>query len=249
MSGMRRAGAADGPVVGGEPRVELLPPVVAQRLRERAIRRVATLILVAVVIAVGAGYALATVRNTTAQAELLAAQAETTRLLSEQQKYIEVSVASTLVAEIQETRSLGTSTEVMWADVFVDIAGALPPGSFLSSTTFSGRAPWQPAAASGSPLTLPATASVNLTITTPTVPDVAGFLRALKKVTGYLDATASSVVGPGVYTTTLVLSLDESVLADRYPVGKPIADDEKPEVTTPTPTPTPSPTPTAEEGE
>ena len=82
-------------VLGGAPRVFLLPPEAALREKARGARRLSILLLVLVIVLVGAGYGYAFSLNSTAQASLTEAQAQSVSLVKQKKQYAKAtSVAS-----------------------------------------------------------------------------------------------------------------------------------------------------------
>lgn len=201
-------------VLGGSPRVELMPPEVTKRVKAQSTRRLLVLVLVLALVAVGGGYAAATLRNLSAQAALAAAQAETTRLLTDQQTYLDAALIADAVEAIEEAREIGTSTQFGWQAIYNQVRAVLPPGAVIDMVTFAGPPPWgETAAETPGPLVVPGLATVTMTVMTASVPDAAALLRALATVTGFADATIQTATGPGTYVTTLTLTLDEAALA------------------------------------
>lgn len=206
-----------GLVLGGEPRVELLPPEVGLRAKAAELRRRLALALVLSLVIVGVGYGLAWVVARSAEDRLAEAQQRTTQLITEQLKYAEVTQVSGASARIAQVREVGTSTEVLWRSVIDEIRSILPEGTTLSGVTAVGRAPWDPDLTVTGPLRAPRVATLTVVVTSPTVPDAAALVRALGKLTGYADASADSVVKEGeAYTTTITLNLDAEALSGRF---------------------------------
>lgn len=248
MSDSRRVGPAKGLdlIVGGEPRVELMPPVVAQRQREAAVRRLMVVVLVATILAVTGGFVVALLQNVTAQVALATAHARTEELLAEEQTYAEGAVVSGLLTKVQGARTLVSADEVLWARVYADIRASLPADVLLEELTLKSDVPWLDPAVPEGPLQATGVARVRVVLITPTFPDTAAVLRALEKSNGFAyDATFESITGFGPYLSTVTYSLGIDALGNRFPAGQEVASDVSDAPGTPTPSPTPSPTPTA----
>ncbi|MEP6480277.1 MAG: hypothetical protein ABJB03_12840 [Rhodoglobus sp.] len=216
MSGRSRTSPAS-VELGGEPRVNLLPPEVAQRSRARAMRRALAGLVVAAVLVVGAGYALASLYAADAQSKLEAAQAHTQELLTEQLKYADATTVASLVAATTQARGVATSTEVMWSDLIYSIASYLPAGSTLDSGTLLGEPPWGPPLLPGGPLREGRIATLTIVVKSPTVPDAAVLVRSLSKLPGFADATPDLVEFNGTdYSTTITLNVDQGALSGRF---------------------------------
>lgn len=215
---MRVARKSDsGLVLGGDPRVELLPPEVALREKARGMRRLSIMVLVLVLLIVGGGYGVALYRNATEQAALSAAQAETAQLAAYAQKYAKVTSINDLIANVNEARTLGASTEVMWARVIDAVQSTLPAGASIESATMKGRAPWEPVLVPAGPLRAPLVATLSIIIASPTILNATTIVRSLVNVPGFADATPDSVTEESnVFHTTVTLNIDEKALSGRF---------------------------------
>lgn len=214
---MSRPVAAAGLVLGGEPRVELLPPEVAQQEKARGMRRLSAIAVVVVLILVLGGYGLATLQSAQAQADLTAAQARTSVIQAERAKYSKVTTTAQLIGDIQTARTLGASTEILWPDLMAAIRSSLPAGVFIQSATMKGRAPWDAALTPGGPLRQPRIATLTLVISSPNIFDATAIVRSLVNVPGFADATPDTVSGTsGGYTTTVTLNVNEKALSGRF---------------------------------
>jgi hypothetical protein len=202
-------------VVGGEPRVHLLPADVAERKNLRVLKRRLAMALVAAVVLVGAGYGLETFNLSSAQTQLQTEQATTAQLLAKQAQFSEVTKVQSDIAAIQAGQTSGTTQEILWAPFIKDMQATLPAGASIIS--FLGvidlpSASGAPAAAV--PLQGPRIATVNVTVSI-AQGDVPGWLTALPKLKGYVDASPSSLTAPAAgsgvtnYTLILTMHLDE----------------------------------------
>lgn len=206
-----------GLVLGGEPRVFLLPPEAALREKARGMRRLSILLLILVIVAVGVGYGWAFYRNSSAQDALAAAQAQTQSLVGQRQKYAKATTVASLVSGVAESKKLGASTEVLWADLMDAVRSSLPEGVLIESATMKARAPWEPELMPAGPLRQPRVATLNIVITSPTILDATAIVRSLVNVPGFADATPDSVTeGAGTYSTTVTLNVSEKALSNRF---------------------------------
>ena len=125
---MTRANKNAALVIGGAPRVDLLPPEVrADRRAGVAVRRVwMGVIGVAVVVAVGVG--AASLHAMQASDALMTAQGETQSLLLEQGKYGEVRNTQNEVDLITAAQAVGGASEIAWPDFLGKIQATLPAG-------------------------------------------------------------------------------------------------------------------------
>jgi Tfp pilus assembly protein PilN len=205
-------------VLGGVPRVNLLPPEVGQAAKARSLRAGLSLLVVAAMVVVGAGYGLASLHAGTAQQALDHANQRTVELLAQQKKYVEVRKVTSNLALTTAARQVGSSTEVNWKSYLESIQANLPSGTTI--VTF--------AAATGSPLAEFAQATVPLqgeriaeltfSAETQSLPDVPAWLNALASLKGFVDASPGSVsLNDGVYTAAVTMHISEVALANRFP--------------------------------
>lgn len=212
------AGAGEGLVVGGDPRVDLLPPEVRSARRNARTRRgfawgVLAVFLV-VVMASGGAFGL----NIVAQGQLLVAQARTNELLSEQQKYTEVRNIQNQVDVAVAAKQVGASTEVAWQPFIAAVGSAEPPGLKMKSVTIDSASPIAVYQQSTDPLQGPRIATVTVVALSNTFPDVPGWLRAVLQVRGVVDATAGTVNRDdgGVYTSSITIHVGEALFTKRF---------------------------------
>jgi hypothetical protein len=204
-------------VLGGEPRVFLLPPEFAMAEKARTMRRYSVLALALVVVLVGAGYAYASYRNSFAVQALAATRTQTQSLLLEQKKYSDATSVARLVSGITEAETLGASTEVLWAGLIDTVRSSLPPGTLIDSAVMKGRAPWEAPMAPAGPLRQPRVATLSIVITSPSILDATTIVRSLVKVPGFADATVDSItVADGIYSTTVTLNVNSDALSGRF---------------------------------
>ncbi len=205
-----------GLVLGGEPRVDLLPPEVHQNTKSKAGRRALGFLVVLSLLAVAGGYVALTFRAAVAQANLAASQAHTAELLEEQAQYFEASQAAALVSSTESARSVVTSTEVLWADVFDEISAVLAPSTFVSWTTQS-QLPWELAMSVTGPLREPRVATATFTISSVAAFDATALFRRLDSLEGFADATVDLEEWTGTaFETTITINLGADALSGRF---------------------------------
>jgi hypothetical protein len=207
----------DSLVLGGEPRVSLSPPEAALREKARGMRRLSILLLVLVIVMVGAGYGWAFYKNADAQSTLAASQVHTKSLTVQRQKYAKATTVAARVSEVENSKALGASTEVLWAGLIDSVRSSLPAGVLIESATMKARAPWEPVLAPAGPLREPRVATVTIVISSPTILDATAIVRSLVNVPGFADATPDSVTqASGLYSTSVTLNVNKKALSNRF---------------------------------
>lgn len=206
--------------LGGEPRVNLLPPEVALRKKARGVRRGLVALVIAVLVLVAGGYAFATFRSIEAQGALATAQQRTQDLLTEQLKYIEVTAVTGNVQAVKDARTVGTSTEVLWNDYYIKIRDILPVGATLEAFTVNGRAPWEPEFLPAGPLRDPRAATVTFVLVTEAPIDYQAFTKKLAAIKGFSDVSPDVLDQNGAYKATFTFNLTADALSGRFPAGQ-----------------------------
>lgn len=207
-------------VLGAEPRADLLPPEVALRAKAYGTRRLLVLLVVLAAVVVGGAVTASYFYAADAQAKLAAAQQRTQDLLAEQIQYSEATRLAGLVDATELARSLGTSTEIVWADVVEQVAAKLPERAILIAITAQSRTPWEQDLAPGGPLRQPRVATLNLFIFSETILDGTNLVRQLGTIEGFADASPDIVqTNENGVSTTITFNIDADALANRFPVG------------------------------
>ena len=205
-------------VLGGVPRVDLLPVEVRRRQQSvRLRRRLATgVAAVALVVAVGFGGAVALALQ--ADARLAAERQRTNDLIAEQAAYAEVLDVNRRIHLIQAARAIGTSTELLWKRILDEYRSALPDGATITNARLTGRAPWEPEPTPAGPLRRASVAQVAITAATDEVPDATAWLRRIAELPTIADASLNTIASvDGVWTTTVTFNVNTEGLAGRFP--------------------------------
>lgn len=204
-------------VVGGEPRVNLLPPEVAQRKKARSARRGLVALVIIVLLAVAGAYAFVTVQALGAQAQLAAAQTRTSELLAEQLTYAEVTAISGQVQAVESARALAVSTEVSWNDLYKLIRDRLPADTSFTSFVADGRAPWEPEPVPGGPLREPRVATLTFIISSQGPFEIEPFVNRIAEIPGFADVTPDVLERDGTtILTTFTYNLGADSLTKRF---------------------------------
>ena len=205
-------------ILGGEPRVNLLPPEVAEQATTRALRK--TLILatagVLVIVVVGIGGAFWHAAQSTVN--LMNAQAHTAELLTEQTKYVKVREVQTEVDTALAARAVGGATEIDWKAYLGAVRAVLPADVTITTVTVDSSTPLAPFAQPTAPLQGPRVATVTVSVSSPTLPPVPAWLEQLQTLPGFADATPSSIASTDAapYLVTLVMHVNAGAFTNRF---------------------------------
>lgn len=210
--------AVEGLTVGGDPRVDLLPPEVRSARRDARTRRGFTWGVLAVFLVVVVASATAFGFNLMAQTQLFAAQARTNDLLAQQQKYVEVRTVQNQVDVAVAAQQVGDSTEVAWEPFIRAIGKAEPAGLKMKSITVDAASPIAVFQQSTDPLQGPRIATVTVVTLSDGFPDVPGWVAAVQKLTGVVDVSAGTVNRDetGIYTSSVVIHVGDGLYTNRF---------------------------------
>ncbi len=176
------------------PRVNLLPPEFYSAQAMGRLKRVLALVLV-LVVALSAGvYGLFSMALSQQRDALAEAEAETSRLLVRQQDFAEVPVVLNRLEQLEQARTLGMSTEVLWQDYLGYVLAVMPGGVKTASVKVSGATPMLAPAATTNPLLQDgAVTQLELTAISDTLPNIAQWQDNLNQIPGFQDAWVNLV--------------------------------------------------------
>lgn len=219
MSGRATPRPLAGLVLGGEPRVNLIPPEVGERARRRRTRGFLVVAVIAVVGLVVAGYALATLRAIGAQFELEAAQARTEQLLAQRAEYADTAAVTHAVGVIEQTRIDATSGEVVWGEVFDEISAVFGTNTYVEWTA-SAPPPWlAPIGGSTSLVTLARAGALTLVVDSASPAESTALYRRILALEVTAEMSYELIELPSgepVYRTTIVILLADAALGERF---------------------------------
>lgn len=206
-------------VIGGRPRVDLLPTeVLTARRSQRTVRRVwAGVVLVAAVVGIGVGAASMVAAE--AHDDLTAAQDQTLSLLQQQAQYKDVRAAESGTTLREAARAVGGSTEIAWKSYLGSVQSSLPSGTRISGVTVDSASPFESYVQSDAPLQGQRIATLTIAAESPTLPSVPQWLDSLKGLKGFVDATANSVTldeTTGAYTVNMTIHVDDEAFDRKY---------------------------------
>jgi Tfp pilus assembly protein PilN len=204
-------------LLGGEPRVQLLPPIVREKERLRETQHFLVLLVILAGAVAFAGVVFGFFRAAQAQGALAAAHVRTEQILEQQQEYSEVAQISSFVRAGQDAQRLVTGNEFDWVDVINDLAAYLPEGALFNGISVNAPAPWEPPLIAEGPLRAERVGVATLEIASANYLSAALFAEAAKAYEGAADiAITQSLFQDGRYITTVVVTLNPSARSERF---------------------------------
>jgi hypothetical protein len=209
--------------VGGESRVDLLPPEVRFVRKAKIIHRRLGFVVFLVVILMAGGIALVRAQAIQAQVNLSIEQASTASLLMQQRKFGQVQKVQNAIASIQAAQQVGTSTEINWEQYLTSVQATLPPNVTLDTVNIDSATPFAPYTQATAPLQGSRIATLSFTAKSSTLPEVPVWLNALTTLPGYADASPGSVTrnATGTYSVSITMHINQAAFTHRFAtVGK-----------------------------
>ncbi len=205
-------------VLGGEPRVDLLPPEVRVLRKGKGIRRRLAFGVIVVLLGVTGVTVLARAQADSAKTNLANAQARTQDLLIQQRKYIEVSKLQNEIDTIRAAQQVGTSTEIDWESYLNSVQATLPADVTISTVNIDTATPFAPYTQATAPLQGARVATLTFTARSSTLPQVPAWLNALVTLPGYSDASPGSVTRDtnGGYAVSITMHINQAAFSKRF---------------------------------
>ena len=198
-------------------RVDLLPPEIGERNKQKSVRRGLKYVVMGVAVLVLLGVAGTWVLATGAQSSLAAEQANTQTLIAQQAKYADVRAAQNAIILGEAGERVGGSTEINWLGYLAKIQASLPSGVVINSVLIHSSTPVANIGAATIPLQGARVAELTFTALSPTLPHVPDWLDRMRALPGFVDAEPGTVtLGGGGYTATITLHVDSGAYSGRF---------------------------------
>ncbi|MDJ0375999.1 hypothetical protein [Cryobacterium sp. PH31-L1] len=203
-------------IIGGEPRVSLLPPEVRANRRDRRVRDRLLTVGVVVILLTGVAHFESARQAGQAERVLASAQALTAELLVRQATFADLRRVTGSIDDTEAAVQFGASTAIDWPARLRELAAVLPEAVTIDTVTIDAASPLAAYSQSVLPLQPERVATVSLSLTSATIPNVAQLLTAMQGLDGYADAQPGLVArtGTGAYQVDLTLHLDTSVFVN-----------------------------------
>jgi Tfp pilus assembly protein PilN len=202
------------------PRVNLLPPEIAEKRRARTIQAGLGGAVALSVVGVVAGYVLAHASATHAKSQLADAQADTARLQTQVAQYAGDETLRAQLAAEQGMLTAAMGSEVQWSHYLNDLTLRIPDNVWVQQLTIT-----EGTSGSGQPGAQPAATnsigSVSVTGVAFTHDDVATWLDSLAKEKGYANpyfssSTSAYIGSRGIVKFSSTTQVTPDALSGRY---------------------------------
>lgn len=215
---MSRAQNTPGLIVGGEPRIDFLPPEIKQKKaakRQRGLM-VALAGLVAAVCVVG--YGLSATISMAGQANLAIEQSRTDELLAEQAKYVKVRQVANEIDAAKNARTVGSSTEILLRKFLSSVQATLPAGVTIVSVKVEGLSAFEEQEVVTGALLVTGFAKAGFVVTSPSLHEIDTWQKNAESLVGLRGSTVTPVEinGEGLYEATLSIALGSEALEGRF---------------------------------
>ena len=204
--------------IGGDPRIDLLPPELRIKRKTQIIRRRLSVGIILLTFVILGGTALVRQQALQAKIYLGTEQRLTQALLKQAQGYRDVQNVQTKITLVQAAQQVGISTEIDWEKFLKALQLTLPPKITINSVNLDSETPFANYAQPSSPLQGARIATLNLTVTSSILPLVPQWLNSLNSLPGYADAVPGSLTrdGSGSYLLNIVIHLNQEAFTNRY---------------------------------
>lgn len=204
-------------ILGGESKIDLLPPEFRHRRKAKVLRRRLSFSLVILAILITGCVALLGAQARQAQRDLAIAQANTAYLQSQQKIYSEVRRVQEEVNTVLAAQKIGTATEIDWQQYLTAVQATLPKSVAIETIKIDAATPFAPYTQATVPLQGARIATLSFTAISPTLPQVPAWLISLASLPGYADASPGSVVrnDDGTYAVSITMHINKDAFSNR----------------------------------
>ncbi|WIB13718.1 hypothetical protein [Curtobacterium sp. MCPF17_052] len=192
---------------------------VADERRARASARRAWLAVVVVGVVVVLATGAATAESLRAGADLTRSQADGAGVLQEQLRFSDVRTVLRETDLIKAAQAVGGAAQIDWSEVLGSVGAALPADTTITGLTVSSMDPLKGFGQSTVPLAQSRVATIDITISSPTVPSIPSLSDSLQQVPGYVGASITAVASAdegAAFTGQVSLELGPAAFDETY---------------------------------
>lgn len=205
-------------ILGGNSKINLLPPEFRHQRKTRVLRRRLGFIILLLVVLITGTVALLGAQARQAERDLAISQANTIYLQSQQRIYNEVRQVQNEVGTVQAAQKIGTATEIDWQEYLSSVQVTLPKNVVIETIKIDAATPFAPYTQATVPLQGARIATLSFTAVSPTLPQVPAWLISLTSLKGYADASPGSVVRneDGTYAVSITMHINQDAFSRRF---------------------------------
>ena len=205
-------------VFGASPRVDLLPPEVADRKKGAAVRRAMVFGVVGALVLSAGAYAFASWQAVEASVKHDDARLTTSTLLAQQAEYADVRALTQQMVTVADAREAGALTEIDWNAFFLRVVPTLPTGVTIDSLVIKSGSPLVSLAPPTAPGQTVHAADATFGVSSPSLELAQAWIVALKNLPEYGGAVATSINRgeAGGYSVEVKLAVTDAAYSKRF---------------------------------
>ncbi|MET4582812.1 hypothetical protein ABIE21_002322 [Conyzicola nivalis] len=205
-------------VLGASPRVDLLPPEVADRKKGAAVRRALVFGVIGALVLSAGAYAIASWQAVEARVKYEDARLTTSTLLAQQSEYAEVRALTQQMVTVADARQAGAITEIDWNEFYLRVVPTLPAGVTIEGLVIKSGSPLAALTPPTAPGQTVRAANVTFTVSSPSLELTQAWIVAMKSLPEYGGAVAKSVSrgDAGGYTVEVHLAVTDAAYTNRF---------------------------------
>ncbi|MFS0728570.1 hypothetical protein ABC270_00670 [Curtobacterium sp. 1P10AnD] len=187
--------------------------------RAAAVSRRAWLAVIVVGAVVLLGVGAATTEGVRARSDLAQAQSDGASVLQQQLRFNDVRAVQRDTELLKAAQAVGGSAQIDWSEVLGSLADALPAGTTVTGLTITSMDPVKGFVQSTEPLAPSRVATLDITISSASVPSVPDLSDRLTTVQGYAGARITNIASAsdsGTYSGQITLDLDSKAFDKAY---------------------------------
>jgi Tfp pilus assembly protein PilN len=218
FGGTTAKSSSDSLVVGGIPRVHLLPPEIEIQKKGRAQRRRVLVALFVVIVLVVVGFGASTFSLVSANAALATQQARASAFSMASAKYSKVVQIEGQMSEVKLAEKLASVGEIDWQPYIAELTKTLPAGMTITTLAGSLDSTDAQAATTTTPLAATHVATVKITAKASSM-TISDWLENLRTVKGVVDVNPGAVtLDPAgtTYNVDVTVLVNSKALSNRF---------------------------------
>lgn len=203
--------------VGGEPRIDFLPPEIRQKKATRRTIRGLVMLGILVVAACVVAYVGVTTVAITAQLALASEQQRTQDLLQQQREYADARALAEEVGGVRSARLVSSANEIEWREYFATVRATVPEGGTVQSIGATLLKVGEERAAVADVLHPVSLATVTVSATFDSLASIAAWLDNIENLDGFeAYGVGPATLGDAGYDITVVVGVGDDARSKKY---------------------------------